>query len=263
MRFRTSALFLLVYTLSFKSSFGQTTTDAKLNFDHLLFFVSDPSIKDSLDQLFAPAEKLTTEHYHQGTIGYYYLFYNTYIELLFLEDSGRVKENSKRFGSDYLRRWSEESRCNPISFGMIMDPWDTSAIEMSYHIYQSKDAPEEEYYIMSAANRDLSQPFIYVSQPHRAHKPISSMEDIQNRPEEIREDLRNYLTHPTQVQRLSRIIYTTPEKEHEGNLKIIEENEAIRVEESDMTSITLLFDDGKGNSKSLMINQEVKLIIRY
>lgn len=60
--------------------------DQKLQYDHILFFVNDYALKDSLDAFFTPAEKLTTEHKSQGTIGYYYLFYNTYIELLFLAD---------------------------------------------------------------------------------------------------------------------------------------------------------------------------------
>lgn len=88
--------------------YGQDTLGQNLSYDHIVLFANDYALKDSLDRIFTPAEKLTTEHKTQGTIGYYYLFYNTYIELLFLHDTTRAKLNQDDFGSDYLSRWNQQ-----------------------------------------------------------------------------------------------------------------------------------------------------------
>ena len=162
-------MFLLV-----NSSYGQSASKTDLEFDHLVIFVNNDALKDSLDKLFTPAEKLTTEHNSQGTIGHYYLFYNTFIELLFLEDSTKALQNTENFGSNYIQRWARGDSTCPIGFGMKMSPWDTSLVGKNFHNYQSNDSPDEEYYLMSNYNTNLKQPLIYVSMPHRAYKLLSS-----------------------------------------------------------------------------------------
>jgi hypothetical protein len=251
---------LLTFTVFLHTVHGQDATKPDLKFDHILLFVSDHAIKDSIDQIFTPAEKLTTQHTNQGTIGYYYLFYNTYIELLFLDDSMKVNQNKANFGSDYLVRWSE----NPVAFGMAMTSWDTNGIKKDFHIYRSDDSPPEEYYLMSQYNNDPSRPLIYISQPHRAYQPLDSIEEVNQRPEEIREDLRKYLTHKNQVRGLTEILYScADEKDNEGNMRILQESPSIEVKKSDLTSITLAFDGNKGERKAFMINDQTKLILEY
>ena len=254
------ALILFVH-----SGFAQQNQKPNLEFDHVLFFVNDDFLKDSLDQLFTPAEKLTTEHKNQGTVGYYYLFYNTYIELLFLKDSAKADLNKVNFGSDYLSRWYNDEKHNPIGIGMLMSPWDTSLINDNFHIYRSDDSPAGEFYLLSKDNNDLSQPMIYVSQPHRAYDSLESFEEIEDRPEEIREDLRNYLTHNCGVRKLTHVKYShSNKKEEEGNLNLLKESTGIQVEYSEMTAITLVFDDGSRNVKEqFRLGDSVRLIIEY
>jgi hypothetical protein len=246
------------------SSYGQETLNSNLEFDHILLFVSNDALKDSLDKIFTPAEKLTTEHRNQGTIGYYYLFYNTYIELLFLQDSTNAKLNKDNFGSDYLLRWSKNERYCPIGFGMLMSLWDTITENKNFHKYQSSDSSDNEYYLMSNYNKDLSKPFIYISQPHRAYKSLESLEEIDERPEEIRDDLKKYLTHKSNVRRITQIIYSyINESKDEGNMKILQESTIIDVERSHSTSITLVFDNGRNKKMELILNDQTKLIIKY
>lgn len=238
--------------------------DHKLKYDHILFFVNDYALKDSLDAFFTPAEKLTTEHKSQGTIGYYYLFYNTYIELLFLADTTVAKENKANFGSDYLLRWIQDEQFCPVGFGMQMTPWDTTAIHLNFHKYQSKDSPEGEYYLMSKDNNDPSQPFIYISQPHRAYQSLASLEDIEERDEEIRDDLRKYLTHKRDLKKITQIIYAyTNENKLEGNLTILLESSMVDVVKSNSASITLVFDNQRNEQKEWMLNNQTRLIIQY
>jgi hypothetical protein len=244
--------------------YGQVAKDHKLEYDHILLFVSDYAIKDSLDRIFTPAEKLTTEHKSQGTIGYYYLFYNTYMELLFLQDTINAKANKENFGSDYLSRWTQDKSHCPIGFGMLMTPWDTSTINVNFHKYQSSDSPNDEYYLMSKNNNDLSKPFIYISQPDRAYKSLESLEDIDERPEEIRDELKKYLTHSKNLKKISRIIYSyAGVSEVEGNMNILQESKIIDVQKSNSTSLTLIFDNGRNEQKEFMINDQIKLIIEY
>ena len=198
--FRSVILLLLLSSMAF----CQDTKPPSLHFDHIVIFVSNDDLKRSLDQFFTPAEKLTTAHKNQGTTGHYYLFYNTYIELLYLTDSAKARINQDLFGSDYVGRWSGKEDVSPIAFGMNMMPWDTAFANANYHKYQSFDAAPDEYYLMSRQNSDLSSPLIYVSMPNRAYQAINSMEDVEDRPAEIRDDMRKYLTHPVSATELSK-----------------------------------------------------------
>lgn len=256
---------LMVFFLVLGDSiYGQDTMNPKLVFDHILLFVDNPSLKDSLNEIFTPAEKLTTQHKNQGTIGYYYLFYNTYVELLFLQDSIHAQSNIESFGSDYVSRWSKKERYCPIGFGMLMSPWDTNSQNIHFHKYPNRDSPGNEYYLMSEYNHDLSKPFIYISQPHRAYKSLETLHEIDHRPEEIREDLRRYLTHKSGARRISSIHYSYFTESHrEGNLKFIKENPMIVVSKSDSDSLTLVFDNGKNGQKAFMLNGHTTLIIKY
>lgn len=252
---------LILTLLLANSGYGQNNSDQNLEYDHILLFASDYALKDSLDRIFTPAEKLTTEHKSQGTIGYYYLFYNTYIELLFLQDTTIAKINKNNFGSDYLSRWiPHESHC-PIGFGMLMNPWDTTLENTDFHKYVSNDSRNNEYYLMSKYNSNLSQPLIYVSMPHSAYKPVESIDE---RPKEIRSDLKKYLTHKSQVKRISKIIYSySGENKDNGNMKILQKNSSVQVERSDSSSLTIIFDNERNKQKELTLNDQTKLIIKY
>lgn len=255
---------LAMLLLSVQTGYAQEQLNHRLEYDHILLFVNDYAIKDSLDQIFTPAEKLTTAHTSQGTVGYYYLFYNTYIELLFLQDTNNAKANEDNFGSDYLSRWKQDGNHCALGFGMLMTPWDSSAVNGNYHKYVSSDALHGEYYLMSHYNNELSEPFIYVSHPSRAYEQLASLDDIDKKPEEIREDLRNYLTHPNGLRRISHILYSyAGDIPAEGNTKLLEASAFVDVVRSNATSLTLVFDRGTTGQKVLMLNDHIQLIIRY
>lgn len=255
---------ILFILLKIPASYSQDASKTNLKFDHIVLFVNNDALKDSLDKFFTPAEKLTTEHRSQGTIGYYYLFYNTFIELLFLADSTKALQNTDYFGSDYVSRWARDEGNCPIGFGMLMSPWDTSLVNTDFHKYQSNDSPDDEYYLMSNYNNDLSQPLIYVSMPHRAYKSLKSLEEIDQRPEEIRNDLEKYLTHSSRVKNLSQITYSfSNENRNRRNTKILKANSKIKIERADSTYLTLVFDNRRKNRKEFKLNEQTKLIINY
>lgn len=258
-------IFAFTNLLACRFTFGQNPPAVKFKFDHLVLFVNDDALKDSMDNFFTPAKKLTSEHKTQGTIGYYYLFLNTYIELLFLNDSAMAISNEEKFGSEYISRWSSGGTYCPVGFGLSMIPWDTSLVKGKFTAYQSSDTPLNEYYLMSIHNKDLNQPLIYVSMPHRNYKPFQSLEEIDRRADESkREDLKTYLTHKSKVKNLTRIVLTGSCKAaKEENIRIVDDLTGIQHQYADTASLMLEFDKGKERRRVYMLNDRMKLIINY
>ena len=94
------ALILMYSCLVSFYSMGQNRPE--ITFDHVILFVSDSTLETAFaNELFTLAEKLTSVHKEQGTRCKYYLFHNTYLELLYLGDREKAKTNTSRFGTDY------------------------------------------------------------------------------------------------------------------------------------------------------------------
>jgi hypothetical protein len=254
-------LCLIASTFSCKESSKQPG----LKYDHIILFTNNPALKDSLDLLFTPAEKLTTEHPSQGTIGYYYLFYNTYLELLYLKDSAVVLRNKSNFGSDYLSRWDQQNEVCPVGFGLSLTPWDSIGLNENFKVYQSDDAPKGEYYMMSKYNNALTDPLLYVSLPHRRYQPVKSLDDIKHKPPEIQNDLRNYLSHSSGVKNLIQINYAYPRKSKDaGNLRLLNDISTIEMKPADQPSLTLCFDHEEHKKQmKLPLTNQFNLIIQY
>ena len=105
---------------------------------------------------------------------------------------------------------------------------------------------------------------IYISQPHRAYQSLASLEDVEERDEEIRDDLRKYLTHKRDLKKITQIIYAyTNENKLEGNLTILQESSMVDVVKSNSASITLVFDNQRNEQKEWMLNNQTRLIIQY
>ena len=128
----------------------------KPKFDHALLFVPSTKIEQAmLEHGFHLADKLSTSHENQGTRGTYFLFLNTYLELLYLEDAAKAQQNSVNFGSNYVLRWDSNSTPNPFSLGIALDPFDSNLVQDEYSVYRSADARDEEYYLMAESNKNL------------------------------------------------------------------------------------------------------------
>ena len=254
---RTGWYLLLASLLFTYATAAQHTT---LRFDHLVFFVADSSLEQALtQQLFHPAEKLATPHPGQGTEGHYVLFLNTSIEFLYLRDSAAARRNEERFGSRYTQRW--EPGANPIAFGLIAEPFDTTL--SGFHTYHGPDQLEGERYLMAAGNTDPTQPLLYASMPHRAHKTMSSMEEVERADPAIREDLRHYLSHPSGIRRLTGLVLTVPDSTMgTGNVALLQELEGVEVRKGDGYALTLAFD-GAAQGKEFRWSEKVELVIRY
>jgi hypothetical protein len=242
--------------------FFTSQAEVELEYDHLVIFVQDESLKDSLDLYLTAAEKLSTTHPEQGTRGEYYLFYNSYLELLYLEDSTKAIANQSRFGSDYLKRWNPELSV-PLAIGMSLPNWEEDHSSPLFHKYSS-DESSDDFYLMSVHNQDHSQPMVYVSRPEREYETIDKIEDIEEKPAEIREDLRNYLSHPSGIKQLSWISYSPNKyKSISGNLNLMGKSEMIRFKKSVDSEIRLVFDEGLKGEKQFKINRHWRLTISF
>jgi len=253
---------LLVALVSVPFNVVAQHQSAEFEFDHVLLFVQEDGLEDSLiHHLFTPAEKLTTAHTEQGTLGKYFLFYNTYIELLYLKDKSKAIENENRFKSAYVKRW-ETGGC-PLSFGLSLTPFDTTLTPYKFNTYSSLDAPKNEYYLMSAYNTSY-YPMLYVSMPDRAYRKYDSFEQIDQVVEaDKREDVKRYLTHPSGIKRLTQVIVTTPHAEaDQQNIQLLQSLANTQVINGDQYALTLVFDEGL-QGKEYHFNGSFELIIRY
>lgn len=235
-----------------------------LKFDHILIFAKDNTLEKSLcKHLFTPATKLNTVHKEQGTRGTYILFFNTFIEFLYLNDSAKVLANEHRFGSRYLNRWKNENQSCPFSFGFILEPFDTSLIKFPFTPYYSLDNHPEEFYIMPTSNNNIEQPLVYLSMPHKAHKSFESFQEIDVKVDEkIRADVKNYLSHPSKVKKLTKIVLTIPTHlPKEGNVELLGTFEHIEIKSGATYKLLLIFDHHEQQKEFAPLNSNIE--IRY
>ena len=241
------------------SAYGHAQHDT-LRFDHLVFFVADSSLEHALTQeLFHPAEKLTTQHPGQGTEGRYVLFLNTSIEFLYLRDSAAAWRNEDRFGSRYTQRW--EPGANVIAFGLIAEPFDTT--RANFHTYHGPDQPEGERYLMAAGNTDPTQPLVYASMPYRAHATLASLDEVERADPALRDELRHYLGHSSGIRRLTGVVITVPDSAlGTGNVALLRELEGVEVRQGQGYTLLLEFDHA-AQEREFCRGDGMALIVRY
>lgn len=256
---------LLLFIPFLKSDFSVAQanhTKPNLHLDHFVFFVSDTSLESKLKANLNEAKLLATRHNGQGTSGKYFLFYNTYIELLYLEDSLEVIENEKRFGSPYIERWSA-SPLSHLGFGLNLIPFDTSKTSFEFHRYSIIDSPPGEYYIMPKYNEDNGQPFTYISLPHRQYQQFESLDEIDEKVEEFkRKDLKHYLSHPSGIKKLTQVTLTHHASTCSGNLELLKNTKGITLKEGQEDWLILEFDNGI-QGKEIRFQGDVNLLINY
>lgn len=243
-----------------KISFAQSNT-AQASFDHILFFVKNEKVeKDLTNRFFTAAEKMSSEHPAQGTRGSYILFLNTYIEFLYFTDTTAALNNQQNFGSKYTQRWLNENAC-PFGFGLVLQPFDTVNVSSALHHYR---AGHYSSYLLPKTNRDLRQPFLYYSPPERAHQTLKSLDEINTKVEEFkRQDLRNYLNHPSGMKELTGIKLLLPKAEMTAkNVESLNKLPIIELEVAPVYKLVLIFDEG-AQGKSFIPKGGLNLEIQY
>ncbi len=257
--------FVACLVTSLMGSGQHDSSEVTFAFDHIVIFANNGNLEDSLSEaILSPAHKLRTQHMEQGTLGHYFLFYNTFIEFLYLEDTAKALANESKFGSAYTKRWETANGSCPFGFGLNPTPFDTALLGGAFNIYQSLDAPEDEFYLMSVHNKRLDQPLLYLSMPHRAYRAFTSLEEIDQRVEAYkREDLKSYLTHPGGIKKLTEVRVKLPVEKHmEGNTALLKGVGQIKIEKSETYGLTLVFDHHI-QGKEYSIQGDYELIIQY
>ncbi len=241
---------------------GQKIDTLPYKFDHIVLLVNNDSLKSQLDKIFTPADKLFTVHENQGTEGSYYLFYNTYLELLSLEDLEQAKINSAAFGSEYWKRWNNDG--NPFAIGVISKSDQLHESGYGWHQYINQSGSNNDFYLMAPSNKNERQLMLYATSPQRAYEQLETVTDINNKPAEIQVDLRSYLTHPSGVQRLTKIEYVTSQ-DIDTQVKLLEESPIIEIHKKEISKelLILKFEPQSGNEIRFSINDFSDLIIQY
>lgn len=226
-------------------------------FDHIVFFVSDSSIEGKLDSILTIGEKLSTLHTHQGTLSHFYLFYNTFLELIYPVDTSAITMNSASLGSFYLNRWSFEGDVCRLGIGLINIPFDSTCAH--FHAYYSKDNPG--YYLMSKNNIHDSDVFLYSTDALHAYQSIESLEEFDSIvPAESVQDFKNYTIHPSGIQKLTKLIIHKPNEAPSSNFDAISEFNMIEIKNSENFKYILEFDNKKQNRTLVVLDW---LEIRY
>lgn len=259
-----------VFLIVLGSFFGKTVLaqeaplTSKFEFDHIVIFSQNTAIEDSLKKsILTKGDKLTTTHKNQGTLGNYYIFYNTFIEFLYLNDTLAAKGNEHLFKSDYTSRWENDGQICPFGFGLRLSPFDTSQTLFPLTAYHSLDSPRDEYYLMSEFNIDNGQPLIYISSPQRGYIAIDSLSEVdQIFDPHVSNDFKEYLTHPSEIKSLTKVIVTVPEGANKENPELLSTLRNFEIREGKDYELFLIFDD-EAQGKELSLKEPFELTIRY
>lgn len=263
----TKLLFLTCFAFlcwSFSCDAQEKGSQAQFKLDHIVIFSTNETIEESLQQgILRRGDKLSNTHKNQGTYSNYYIVLNSFIEFLYLNDSLAVQKNEKRFRSKYSQRWVANDTICPFAFGLTLSPFDTTQTSFPLLTYQSLDSPQGDYYLMSAYNVDNKQPLLYTSTPNRAYPKLDSIGQVEQQYEAmVREDFRAYLTHPSQIKNLSKLIITLPQGVEGKNIELLNSLEDVSILYSDHYSLTMIFDHGKAG-KEVSFNEGFDLTIKY
>jgi hypothetical protein len=253
----------IIIVAFFVSSCSSRFNQEQLEFDHLVLFVNDSSLIDSLNLYLTQAEQLSTEHKHQGTVGHYYLFYNTFLELLYLKDSSAAAKNIDRFGSNYLLRWHNKVKYCPVAIGLVSKVEDNTSFK-DFEAYKSLDASADEYYLMSKYNYLIDEPMVYTSMPQRAYQSIDNLNEIEDRPKEIRDDLRRFLTHRSGAKNVTNVVLESPINYiKNGNINLLKNGNFIGVRHANQMNLRIQFDHGKAEKRRFKINKYAYLTLEF
>ena len=186
----------------------RSATLAGVRFDHCVVFAEDAALQEWLEVHLTNAEALETRHEGQGTRGRYFLFLNSFLEVLTLEDAAEAASNEDAFGSPYVPRWRDDHAA-PIAFGLTLDSDSFASPPFDHVRYRGNE--DGGGYVMAKGNVDLAAPLVYATGPARAYRRRTSMEELRNIEDASRrEEVRRYLTHPCGVRTLTHVTWRAP-----------------------------------------------------
>lgn len=215
-----------------------------VRFDHLVLFAPDASLQAWLELHFTEAEALETRHDGQGTRGRYFLFLNSFLEVLTLEDEAEARRNEAAFGSDYVVRW-KGGEASPIAVGLTFDAAGFEAPPLAHHRYRADET--EGGYVMAAGNAEPRGPLVYGTGPERAYPVRSSISEVDAIEDPGRRaDVRRYLTHPSGALRLTEVVLRGPAAARGSrNVDLVESLPRVSYQSATEHGLVLEFDGGR------------------
>ncbi|MEM8713854.1 MAG: hypothetical protein AAGG01_23165 [Planctomycetota bacterium] len=220
----------------------QAAVSEGVQFDHVVVFASGPGLQSWLEQYFTNAEALDTRHEGQGTRGRYFLFLNSFLEVLTLEDAAEARANEGAFGSRYVERWTDRHAA-PLAVGLTLSEESFASPPFAHVRYRTDD--EEGGYVMSEGNADLESPLVYATGPARAFPRRKSIDEVNSIEDPgRREAVRRYLTHPSGALSLTRVVWRAPTtKPSSSNAELARNLPEVTLEDSIGYELVLEFDD--------------------
>ena len=214
-------------------------------FDHVVVLAPDRELERWLATFLTPATALETRHVGQGTRGSYFLLLDAFVEVLTLEDAAEARANAEAFGSDYAARWSGDPDVTPFAVGLTVPDVEPAVAGFDATVYRSPDRGAA--YLMARGNRDAAAPLVYATGPERAYRRRSSIDEVDSIADPSRrEEVRRYLTHPSGVERLTRVVVSVPgASPARANDRLLDDLARVEVVPSDAPHLLLEFDDAR------------------
>jgi len=209
------ATFFCLLFLSTSLYANTSISEPKLSLDHIILFLDNT--KENLSRMnaagFNEAKALYTRHDGQGTKGYYNLFYNSFLEFLYLESKDEALKNIDNFGSNYIDRWRKNKKICGFAIGLQMKPFKVSKTPFKFSKYVTSLKETQNYYIMSLDNKNSSSPMVFISKPEAYHKSINHLSDLMRISDlNIRKDVVRYMSHENGSTHILKTRITVPVK---------------------------------------------------
>ncbi len=262
-------ILLLLKVIGFLLLFTGCKSNIKnelLEVDHVLIWVKDPALpKSKIKDLgfTAVPDSLSQIHKGQGTTGRYFNFLNTYLELIYVNDSTEFQNNIKSNPSlDFEERANNSSNeFSPFGIGLKMKKYSPNTIPfktIEYH--QDWMGGGNSIYAASDSKKYKSTPSIFVVYPEIASDEFKNLEDLSKIPEEY-SIWREFFKHKNGVQKITKLVYTLQEHSNANDfINEIDKIEMIDFKIGDTYLLEIHFDNHKQN-KTFDLRPELPLKI--
>lgn len=227
----------------------------------VVVLAKDDALQRWLEAHLTPAKALETRHEGQGTRGRYFLFLNSFLEVLTLADADEARSNEVAFGSPYVARW-RDGHAAPIAFGLALDKNSFASPPFEHVRYRQNE--DGRGYVMASGNVDLAAPLVYASGPARAYPRRASMKEVRTIEDPSRrEEVRRYLTHACGARSLTRVIWRAPDPGTRGpNAELLRQLPELTLEHGLAHELVLEFDNA-ASGRELRFDGRPTVLLRF
>jgi len=243
-----------------------TSHSSPIAVDHVNIWVEHPDrAKEKLTQIgFASVpDSLSEVHRGQGTSGRYFHFLNSYLELIFVEDTTEFKQNARTNEQlDFIERSNfKKNGASPFSVALKLKKYIPENIPFSTVQYHQEWMGEKQcIYSAKASKEYLKEPSIFVVYPEIESEQFDQLSDVERIPEAYA-FARDFYKHPNGAQKLTKILIHAPKaKSRSKAFEAINKLESLEFKNGGKYVMELHFDENR-QGKTFDLRPDLPLII--